>query len=177
MQPVTAETFQFTLCKDKLRQARRREGCYLLRSNVTETDPARLWQQYIQLTEIEQAFKELKSDLSLRPIYHQRDHRIEAHIFVAFIAYCLQVTLKCHARSLGPDLTPRAILEKLSAIQMVDVHLPTTDGRQFVLSRYTHLDPDQQLLLQQLKLTLPQQPPPRIRVTLPSASPTSGNAM
>ncbi len=176
-QPVTAETFRFTLRKDKLRQARRREGCYLLRSNVTETDPARLWQQYIQLTEIEQAFKELKSDLSLRPIYHHRDHRIEAHIVVAFIAHCLPVTLKCHARSLGPGLTPRAILEKLSAIQMVDVQLPTTDGRQFVLSRYTLPDPDQQLLLQQLKLTLPQQPPPRIRVTPPSASPTSGNAM
>lgn len=175
-QPVTAETFRFTLRKDKLRQARRREGCYLLRSNVTEADPARLWQQYIQLTEIEQAFKELKSDLSLWPIYHQLDHRIDAHIFVAFIAYCLQVTLTCQARLLGPGLTPRAILEKLSAIQMVDVHLPTTDGRQFVLSRYTQPDPDQQLLLQQLRLTLPPQPPPRIRVNPASATPTSDNA-
>jgi len=176
-QPVTAETFRFTLRKDKLRKARRREGCYLLRSNLTEADPTLLWQQYLHLTEVEQAFKELKSDLSLRPIYHQLDHRIEAHIFVAFIAYCLQVTLKWHARSLGPGLTPRAILEKLSAIHMVDVHLPTTDGRQFVLSRYTHPDPDQQLLLQQLKLTLPQQPPPRIRVNPASVSPTSNNAM
>jgi len=162
-QPVTPQTFQVTLRKDKLRQVRRREGCYLLRSNLTEADPATLWQHYIQLTEIEQAFKELKSDLSLRPIYHQLDHRIEAHIFVAFIAYCLQVTLKYQARALAPGLTPRAILQKLSAIQMVDVHLPTTDGRQFVLSRYTQPDADQQLLLQRLKLTLPQQPPPRIR--------------
>ena len=123
-----------------------------------------LWQYYLQLTEIEQVFKELKSDLSLRPIYHQLDHRIEAHIFVAFIAYCLQVTLKLQARQLAPGLTPRAILEKLSAIQMVDVHLPTTDGRHLILPRYTQPDPDQQLLLQRLKLTLPQQPRPRVSV-------------
>jgi transposase len=174
---VTPATFQFSLHKDKLRQVRRREGCYLLRSNLTEADPATLWQHYIQLTEIEQAFKELKSDLSLRPIYHQLDHRIEAHIFVAFIAYCLQVTLKCQARSLAPGLTARAILEKLSAIQMVDVHLPTTDGRQFVLSRYTQPDADQQLLLQRLKLTLPQQPPPRIRAKPASVSTPSANAV
>jgi hypothetical protein len=176
-QPVTPGTFQFRLCKDKLRQARRREGCYLLRSNLTEAAPAALWRHYIQLTEIEQAFKELKSDLSLRPIYHQLDHRIEAHIFVAFIAYCLQVTLKCQARSLAPGLTPRAILEKLSGIQMVDVHLPTTDGRQFVLPRYTQPDADQQLLLQQLKLTLPQQPPPRIRANPTSAVTASAYAV
>jgi transposase len=169
-QPVTPDSFRFTLRKDKLRQTRRREGCYLLRSNLTATDPATLWQYYIQLTEIEQAFKELKSDLSLRPIYHQRDHRIEAHIFVAFIAYCLQVTLKLQARQLAPGLTPRAILEKLSAIQMVDVHLPTTDGRHLILPRYTQPDPDQQLLLQRLKLVLPQQPPPRIRSATPSSS-------
>jgi len=166
-QPVTPDTFRFALRKAKLRQTRRREGCYLLRSNLTATDPATLWQYYLQLTEIEQAFKELKSDLSLRPIYHQLDHRIEAHIFVAFIAYCLQVTLKCQARQLAPGLTPRAILEKLSAIQMVDVHLPTTDGRHLILPRYTQPDPDQQLLLQRLKLALPQQLPPRIHSTSP----------
>ena len=164
-QPVNADTFQFDLRKGKLRRARRREGCYLLRTNLTGDDPGLLWQHYIQLTEIEQAFKELKSDLSIRPVYHQLDHRIEAHIFVAFIAYCLQVTLKFSARQLAPGLTPRAILEKLSAIQMVDVHLPTTDGRHLVLSRYTQPDPDQQLILQRLGLTLPLQPPPRIRST------------
>lgn len=169
-QPVTPDTFQFALRKDKLRQTRRREGCYLLRSNLAATDPATLWQYDIQLTEIEQAFKELKSDLSLRPIYHQLDHRIEAHIFVAFIAYCLQVTLKFQARPLAPGLTPRAILEKLSAIQMVDVHLPTADGRHLILPRSTQPDPDQQLLLQRLKLTLPQQPPPRIRSSNPSVT-------
>jgi len=113
-------------------------------------------------TEVEQAFKELKSYLSIRPIYHQRDYRIEAHIFVAFLAYCIQVTLKKRLRALAPGLTPRAVLEKFSVMQMIDVHLPTTDGRQLILSRYTEPDKDQQLLLQQLKLRLPSQPPPKI---------------
>jgi transposase len=155
--------FGFSLRKDKLRQVRRREGRYLLRSNLTQSDPAALWEYYIQLTEIEQAFKELKSDLAIRPIYHQLDHRIEAHIFVAFIAYCLQVTLKQRSRSLAPGLTPRAVLEKFAAVQMVDVHLPTTDGRHLILSRYTQPEKDFQLLLGQLKLVLPEQPPPKIK--------------
>lgn len=155
--------YTFSLRKDKLRILRRREGRYLLRSNLTQDDPATLWQYYIQLTEIEQAFKELKSDLAIRPIHHQKDKRIEAHIFVAFVAYCLQVTLKQRLRALAPGLTPRAALEKFAAVQMVDVHLPTTDGRQLVLSRYTQPEKDLQLLLTQLKLTLPEQPPPRIR--------------
>jgi transposase len=96
-----------------------------------------LWRYYIQLTEIEQAFKELKGDLAIRPIHHQRDDRIEAHIFVSFVAYCIMVTLKQHLRALAPGLTPRAVLEKMSAIQMVDVRLPTTDGRHIALSRHT----------------------------------------
>ena len=161
-QPVNAQTFTFILNKKKLRQVRRREGHYLLRSNLSGEDPATLWEYYIQLTEIEQAFKELKSDLSIRPIYHQRDDRIEAHIFVAFLSYCLQVTLKQRLRALANGLTPRAVLEEFSVMQMVDVHLPTTDGRQLILSRYTEPDKDQQLLLQQLKLQLPPQPPPKI---------------
>jgi len=161
-QAVTPETFTFRLRKDKLRMVRRREGRYLLRSNLTGEDPAALWRYYIQLTEIEQAFKELKSDLAIRPIYHQCDKRIEAHIFVAFIAYCLQVTLKQRLRALAPGLTPRAALEKLAPMHMVDVRVPTTDGRVLILPRYTQPDTDQQLLLAQLKLTLPEQPPPRI---------------
>lgn len=158
-----ARGFGFALRKDKLRQVRRREGRYLLRSNLTHSDPARLWQTYIQLTEIEQAFKELKGDLSIRPIYHQLDHRIEAHIFVAFVAYCLQVTLKQRTRALAPGLTPRAVLDKFASLQMVDVHLPTTDGRHLILPRYTQPETDLQLLLKRLKLQLPPQPPPRIR--------------
>ena len=176
-QAVTPGNFRFSLDKAKLRKARRREGCYLLRPNLTETSPATLWQRYIQLTEIEQAFKELKNDLGLRPIHHQLDHRIEAHIFVAFIAYCLQVTLKNQARTLAPGLTARAILEKLSTIQMVDVHLPTTDGREFVLSRYTQPDADQQLLIKCLKLTLPKRPPPRIQANQLPANTASANSL
>lgn len=155
-------TFGFALDPQKLRQARRREGRYLLRTNLCGREPAELWQFYILLVEIEAAFKNLKDDLALRPIFHQLEHRIEAHIFVAFIAYCLHVTLRARLRPLAPGLTPRAVLEKFGTIQMLDVHFATTDGRTLILSRYTHPEPDHRLLLEQLKLTLPPQPPPRI---------------
>ena len=161
-QAVTPETFCFRLNWPKLRTARRREGSYLLRSNMTGRDPAELWRFYLQLVDVEQAFKALKGDLEIRPIYHQTDARIEAHIFVAFMAYCLQVTLKQRLRSLAPGLTPRSVLETMAAMQMVDLELPTTDGRTIVLSRYTEPEADQTILLQQLKLSLPAQPPPRI---------------
>jgi len=161
-QPVAPETFCFRLNRQRLREVRRREGSYLLRSNMTSGDPARLWSFYLQLVEVEQAFKELKNDLAIRPIFHQTDARIEAHIFVAFLAYCLQVTLKQRLRPLAPGLTPRSVLEKMAALQMVDVHLPTTDGRTIVLSRYTEPNADQALLLHHLELALPAQPPPRI---------------
>src|SRR5207237_23602 len=157
-QPVTAETFCFKLNWQKLREARRREGSYLLRSNLTGGDPAKLWAFYLQLVEIEQAFKELNGDLAIRPIYHQTDARIEAHIFVAFLAYCLQVTLKQRLRALAPGLTPRSVLEKMASIQMVDMHLPTTDGRTDLLSRYPEPELDQLILLRQLKIDLPAQP-------------------
>ena len=114
------------------------------------------------MVEVEQAFKELKNDLSVRPIYHQLEHRIEAHIFIAFIAYCLQVTLKQYTKALAPGLTPRAVIEKMASIQMIDVQLPTTDGRQVILSRYTEPEKDHQLLLQRLKFQLPAQPKPKI---------------
>ena len=159
---VTPETFTFALRRDRLRRTRRREGRYLLRSNLTGEDPATLWRYYTRLTEVEQAFKELKHDLALRPIFHQREERIEAHIFVAFIAYCLHVTLKNLARPRAPGLTPRAVLEKFATLQMVDVHLPTTDGRRLVLPRHTQPTTDHQLILHQLDLRLPEQPAPRI---------------
>jgi len=155
-------TFSFRLNRQKLRVARRREGRYLLRTNLRGRDPAELWQFYIQLTEIEAAFKNLKDDLQLRPIYHQLEHRIEAHIFVAFMAYCLHVTLRARLRPLAPGLTPRAVLDKFAAIQMLDVHFPTTDGRTLILSRYTQPEVDQKILLEQLALALPPQPPPRV---------------
>ena len=161
-QPVNAETFTFRWRKDKLRQAMRREGRYLLRSNLPAEDPARLWQHYVQLTEIEAVFRALKSDLAIRPIYHQKDSRIEAHIFVSFLAYCLYITLGQRLRTLAPGLTPRAVLEKMAAIQMVDVWVPTTDGRLLILPRYTQPEKDHQMLLHQLHLQLPSQPSPRI---------------
>jgi transposase len=161
-QAVTPETFNFHLNRQKLRRARRGEGTYLLRTNLAAENPEELWKQYIVLTEVEQAFKEIKQDLGIRPVYHQKDERIEAHIFVSFLAYCLQVTLKQRARTQAPGLTPRAILEKFKAMQMIDVHLPTTDGRNLILPRYTQPEKDLQLLLHQLKLTLPDQPPPRL---------------
>jgi transposase len=163
-EPTTEEiaSFSFALNRQKLRQIRRREGRYLLRTNLCGREPAQLWHFYIQLVEIEAAFRNLKDDLALRPIYHQLEARIEAHIFVAFLAYCLQVTLRARVRPLAPGLTPRAVLDKFAAMQMLDVHFPTTDGRTLILSRYTHPEPDQKILLEQLNLTLPAQPPPRI---------------
>jgi hypothetical protein len=160
--PDTATTFSFALNRDKLRQTRRREGRYLLRTNLRDREPAHLWQFYIQLVEVEAAFKNLKDDLQLRPVHHHLEHRIEAHIFVAFLAYCLHVTLRAQLKPLAPGLTPRAVLDKLAAIQMLDVHFPTTDGRTLILSRYTELNAEQKLLVHQLKLNLPSQPPPRI---------------
>jgi hypothetical protein len=158
----TTASLEFRLDRDKLRQVRRREGRYLLRTNLAAQQPEALWRFYIQLTEVEQAFKEIKHDLAIRPIFHKTEERIEAHIFVAFLAYCLQVTLKAKLKGLAGGTTPRAVLEKFKTMQMVDVHLPTTDGRELTLSRYTQPDADQSMLLDQLRLSLPGQPPPRI---------------
>jgi len=165
---VSRETFTFQLDKVKLKEAELRDGHYLLRTNLVGEDPAVLWERYMQLTQIEAAFKCLKSDLGIRPIHHQLEHRVEAHILVAFLAYCLAVTLKHRLRAHAPGLTPRAVLEKLAAIQMLDVSFPTTDGRRLVMPRYTEPQAEQAILLHRLNLTLPQQPPPRI--TAPGSS-------
>jgi hypothetical protein len=154
--------FFYTLNRQKLRQVRRREGRYLLRTKLTENDPALLWQYYIQLVAVEEAFKNLKGDLAIRPIFHQDERRIEAHIFIAFLAYCLQVTLQRRPHALAPGLTARRALEKFAAVQMIDVHLSTTDGRELLLTRYSQREPDLQLLIRQLKLQLPPQPSPKI---------------
>jgi hypothetical protein len=161
-QNVTPETFRFRLIKDKLRKVRRQEGQYLLRSNLVGEEASTLWKYYIQLVEVEQAFKTLKMDLSLRPIYHKKDERIEAHIFVAFLSYCLQVTLQQRLKALAPGLTVRSILEKFGSIQLVDVHLPTTDGRELRLPRYTEPNKEQLLLLSRLNMNLPPQPRPEL---------------
>src|SRR5215470_12004682 len=146
-------TFSFALNRDKLRRARRREGRYLLRTNLSAEDPAKLWKFYIQLVEVEAVFKNLKDDLQLRPIHHQLEH--------------LHVTLRAKLRPLAPGLTPRAVLDKLAGIQMLDVHFPTTDDRTLILTRYTELNADQKLLVKRLKLDLPSQPPPRITAPVP----------
>jgi transposase len=152
----------FQLRKDQLRQARRREGRYLLRSNLSGEDPSKLWQLYILLTQIEESFRNLKGDLAVRPVFHQLEHRIEAHIFIAFIAFCMHASLRHKLRLKAPGLTPRSVFEQLAAIQMLDVHFPTTDQRWLIFRRYTAAGKVQKLLLDQLGLTLPPQPPPRI---------------
>lgn len=170
--PTQGASFGFRLNRRKLRETRRREGRYLLRTNLTQTGPAKLWEYYLQLVAVEEAFKTLKGDLAIRPIFHQRERRIEAHIFIAFLAYCLHVTLGHRLKHLAPGLTTRSVLEKFCAVQMIDVHIPTTDGRELTLTRYTQPEPELKLLLEKLKLTLPAQPPPKITsAQAPSATP------
>ena len=159
---VNAKTFRFELNRERLRRAIRREGRYLLRSNMIAAAPETVWESCLLLTRIEQAFKDLKGDLAVRPIHHQKEPRIEAHIFLSFLAYCLHTTLRNVARGRAGGLTTAAILERISAIQMIDVHLPTSDGRHIVMSRYAQPERDVSLLLAQLELTLPAQPPPRV---------------
>jgi len=161
--PISPHDLHYGLNRSKLRRTIRREGRYLLRSNLSATDPAHLWKLYTQLAEVEEAFKNLKGDLALRPIHHQNEDRIEAHIFIAFIAYCLHVTLRQRLRGHAHGLTPRSVLEKMGTLQMVDVHLPTTDGRTVVLPRHTQPPKDIKILLEKLNLKLPQQPPPKIQ--------------
>lgn len=160
---VTRTSFHFHVDHAKLKAAELQDGHYLLRSNLVSEDPAVLWERYMQLTQIEAAFKAMKSELGIRPIYHQLGHRVEAHIFVAFLAYCLLTTLKNRLQALAPGLTPKAVLEKLATIQMLDVYLPTSDGRWLVMPRFTQPEPDQAVLLHRLKLEMPQQPSPRIK--------------
>jgi transposase len=171
---VTRKSFYFQVDKSKLRAAQQRDGHYLLRSNLTAEDPAVLWTRYVQLTQIEAVFRSLKSDLGIRPVYHRLEHRVDAHILVAFLAYCLQVTLKNRLQIHAPGLTPTAVMEKLATIQMIDVWIPTRDGRWLILPRYTQPARDLQALMQQIQLTLPSQPPPRITTSpLPATQPAS----
>ena len=164
-QAVTRETFRFQVDRAKLKAAEQRDGHYLLRSNLTGEDPAVLWTRYVQLTQIESVFRSLKSELSIRPIRHQLEHRADAHVLIAFLAYCLQITLKNRLMAHAPGLTASAVLEKLATIQMVEVWIPMVDGRWLVLPRYTQPENDVQALLNQIRITLPTQPPPRIKAS------------
>jgi transposase len=160
---VSPATFDFEVLKEKLKGAQLRDGHYLLRSFRAGKQAGALWECYMQLTEIEGAFKCLKSDLEIRPIFHQLERRIEAHIFIGFLAYCLSVTLKKRLEGHAPGLTARAVLETLEEILMVDVHLPLEDGRVLVMPRYTQPESQQRLVLEKLGWDLPAQPPPRIK--------------
>ena len=165
--------FTYRLNRKKLRIVLRREGRYLLRTNLTDTDPVKLWNYYLQLVQVEEAFRTLKSDLAIRPIFHQKMENIEAHVFISFLAYCLYVTLGRQLKCLAPGLTSRSALEKFAAVQMVDVRIPTTDGRELLLTRHTQPEPELKLLLERLRLELPAQPPPKISLAqIPAATPS-----
>ena len=151
---VTRKSFSFQVDKAKLKAAEQRDGHYLLRSNLTAEDPAVLWTRYVQLTQIESVFRSLKSELGIRPIYHQLEHRSDAHVLIAFLAYCLQVTLKNRLMIHAPGLTPAAVLEKMATIQMVEVWLPMIDGRWLMMPRHTQPEPDVQAILNKLDITL-----------------------
>jgi transposase len=162
-QPVNRDTFKFELLKDKLKDAQERDGHYLLRGFSAGDQAGPLWERYMQLTEIEAAFKTLKSDLQLRPVRHHLELRIEAHILVCFLAYCLSVTLRKRLAAHAPGLTSRAVLESLAGILVLDVHVPLADGRELVMPRYTQPEAEHRLVLEKLGWELPPQPPPRIR--------------
>jgi transposase len=161
-------TLTFKLNRAQLQVVRQREGRYLLRTNLSAEDPELIWRCYMQLCQVEEAFRTLKGDLGLRPIFHHKPNRIEAHLFVAFLAYCLSITLRRFLRAAAPGLMPRVVFEKLATLQMLDVVVPTTDGRELRLIRRTEPDRDVELLLSRLGCKLPPQPPPKIALPAPS---------
>jgi transposase len=132
-----------------------REGAYLLRTNLTGQSAEELWTKYIQLTEAEAAFRALKSELAIRPLFHQLERRVKAHILVAFLGYALWVTLKHVLHRRGTGLTPARALAQLATLQSADVILPTTDGREIRLRRVATPTPEQQRLLDQLDIAIP----------------------
>jgi transposase len=133
-----------------------REGAYLLRTNLQGESCEELWTNYIQLTEAEAAFRALKSEVSIRPLFHQVEPRVKAHILVAFLGYALWVTLKHLLRRKHSDLSPARALALLSTLQSADIVLPTTDGREIRLRRVATPSEEQQLLLAQLGIALPE---------------------
>ena len=159
---VTPNNFNYQLNRNAYRKMLLRDGMYLLRTNLTETDPNIIWQRYILLTQVEAAFKSLKSDLAVRPMRHQLEHRVEAHIFVAVMGYCLMVTLRHKLRDCADGLTAQDVLDKLGSIMMIDVRIPTTDGRILEMRRYSQPEVEHKIILDKLKMDLPKQPPPKI---------------
>jgi transposase len=147
-----------------------REGAYMLRTNLKADTAEQMWSQYMQLTEAEASFRALKSELSIRPLFHQKEPRVKAHVMVAFLGYALWVTLKHvlkHRPAIVPEasrsgvnnaepLSPMKALALLSTLQSADIVLPTTDGREIRLRRVTEPDAEQKSLLRQLGLSLPE---------------------
>jgi transposase len=142
---------------------RRKEGCYLLRSNVSGWSDEQLWRTYIQLCQAEAAFRIEKSELSIRPVWHHRADRVKAHIFVCFLAYALWKTLEQWQQRAGLGNGPRTILEELGHIQSAEVVLPTVDGRELRLRCVVRPEPSQLFLLERMGLQLPRRlKPPKL---------------
>jgi len=159
---VSPKNFKYRFNRQAYRQMIHRDGKYFLRTNQTGKDPVELWEQYMLQTRVEQSFKELKSDLSIRPIHHHLESRVDAHIFIAFMSYCLQITLRQKLKHSAPGLTSQSALEIFSKIQLLDVYIPTQDNRTLHLQRYTEPEQDHKILLEKLNLTLPAQARPKI---------------
>jgi len=159
---VSPKNFKYRFNRQAYRQMIHRDGKYFLRTNQTGKHPVELWEQYMLQTRVEQSFKELKSDLSIRPIHHHLESRVDAHIFIAFMSYCLQTTLRQKLKHSAPGLTSQSALEIFSKIQLLDVYIPTQDNRTLHLQRYTEPEQDHKILLEKLNLTLPAQAPPKI---------------
>ena len=159
---LTPKNIRIRFNKEKLQEAELYDGHYLLRSNLSDKEPQWLWELYMLLVEIEGVFRNFKNDLGIRPIYHQLEARMDAHIFVCFQAYSLYVTLKHWLRPLAPGLSPRQGLEQFAKVQMIDVVFPTTDGRKLVMSRYTQPDDGLKLLMHRMKKQFGDQPPPKL---------------
>jgi transposase len=146
------------ITKENITWRKAREGAYLLRTNVTENDPARLWEKYMQLTEVEAAFRALKSELVVRPIWHQRQNRVQAHILVAFLGYALWVTLKRTLKNAGSAYSPARALDALKRIHSGDIIMKTVGLEKYIirLRRIFRPDKEQETLLNDLKITLPE---------------------
>ena len=159
---IEAGEFDYRFNADKYRDMIYRDGMYFLRTNQTGKEAIDLWQQYMLQCNVEQAFRDMKSDLGIRPVYHHKEERVDAHIFVAFLSYCLQTTLRHKLRYSASGLTAQAVLETLSRIQMLDVTFQTLDNRVLLMERYTEPELEHELILHHLKMKLPTQKPPKI---------------
>jgi transposase len=148
--------------RQALRLAQHRDGAYLLRTNLSDQGPETLWRMYVQLTEVEAVFRALKSELAIRPIWHWVGPRVEAHVMVAFLGYCLWVCLKQKLKAAAPGLSPWQVLDQFKRIVQVEVWFKLKDGGAICLPRITQPEPTQAMLLHQMNWSLPEQPPPRI---------------